>query len=146
MGLVELGLQVRLVAAAGAGAVGATALRHEAGDHAVELDAIVEAFAGQLLDARDMAGGQIGAQLDDNVAGAIAGVHGEGQKFVGHVCSLGSAQIAPGGFARLLLSAACPDRLAMTVEPSNDPLLTTGATDTVERDETRPFPMAATRR
>ena len=45
---VELGRQVRIARAAGAGAVRAAGLRHEAVDHAMEHDAVVEAFAHQL--------------------------------------------------------------------------------------------------
>jgi hypothetical protein len=37
------------------------ALGHEAGDHAVEHHAVVEAFLGQLDDAFDVARGQVGA-------------------------------------------------------------------------------------
>jgi hypothetical protein len=54
----------------------------------VEHDAVIEAFARQFDDARDVAGGQIGAQLDHDVAGlAVAGVEGEGEGF-GHVVCL----------------------------------------------------------
>src|SRR3546814_13642479 len=45
------------------------ALRHEAGDHAVKDDAVIEALAGELGDSLDMFGRQIGAQTDDDVAG-----------------------------------------------------------------------------
>ena len=44
----ELGLEVGLVGAAHAGAGRVAALGHEAVDHAVEDDAVVEAFLGQL--------------------------------------------------------------------------------------------------
>ena len=44
-----------LVGAARAGAGRVAALRHEAVDHAVEDDAVVKAFLGQLPDPRDMA-------------------------------------------------------------------------------------------
>ena len=58
------------------------ALRHEAGDDAVEHDAVVEAVAGQAGDALDMAGRQVGPQPDDDVA---AGGKRQGQGFgVGH--------------------------------------------------------------
>ena len=53
-----------LVRSARAGAGRIAALRHEAGDHAVEHDAVVEAVVGQLGDPLDMLGRQIGAQLD----------------------------------------------------------------------------------
>ena len=65
---IELGLQVRIVRAAGAGAVRAAGLRHEAVDHAVEHDPVIEAFVHQLLDALDMAGREIGAHRDHHVA------------------------------------------------------------------------------
>ena len=53
----------------------------------MELDPVVEPFADQFLDPRDVAGGQIGAQLDLDVAGlTAAGVEREGEKFVGHRC------------------------------------------------------------
>ena len=56
MGLaVELGLEL-LARAAGTGALRATGLRHEALDHPVEDDAVVEAVAHQVLDARDVTG------------------------------------------------------------------------------------------
>ena len=68
MGLgVELGLQVRQVGAAGAGAVRAAGLRHEALDHAVEGNAVIKALAGQSLDALHMAGSEIGTEFDDDL-------------------------------------------------------------------------------
>jgi len=77
---VEFGLEVGLVAAAHAGAGRIAALRHEAGDHAVEDHPVVEAFARERGDAFDMAGREIGTQLDDHVlVVAIAGVESEGQ-------------------------------------------------------------------
>ena len=78
--IVEFGLEIGLGGAAHAGALRAAALRHEAGDHAVELDAIIKAFADQFLDPLDMAGGQIGPQLDHN----IAAIERENQFFVRH--------------------------------------------------------------
>jgi len=46
--------------------------------------AVVEAFGDQLLDPRDVAGGQIGAQLDDDVAAlALAGVEREDERVFG---------------------------------------------------------------
>ena len=47
--------------------VGIAGLGHEAVDHAMEDDAVVEAFAHQLLDARDVAGREVGPQLDDDL-------------------------------------------------------------------------------
>ncbi|GLU24661.1 hypothetical protein SLE2022_405690 [Rubroshorea leprosula] len=64
----ELGLEVGLLRSRHAGARRIAALRHKTGDHAVEDDAVVEALARQLLDPRDMAGGEIGAQPDRDVA------------------------------------------------------------------------------
>ena len=61
--LVELGLEL-LAGAAGAGALRAAGLRHEALDHAMEHDAVVKAFPHQFLDPRDMAGRQVGPHLD----------------------------------------------------------------------------------
>ena len=79
--LAELGLQVGLLRAAAAGAGRVAALRHEAGDDTVEDDAVVEARIRQIGDARDMAGSEIGAQLD----GDVAAVEGQGQGLrVGH--------------------------------------------------------------
>jgi hypothetical protein len=78
--LVELGHQIGLVAATHAGARRIAALRHEAGDHAVEHHPIIEPFLRQLGDPRDMAGREIGPQLDDHVAA----VEGQGQFVVGH--------------------------------------------------------------
>ena len=65
---------------AGAGRV--AALGHEAGDHAVEDHAVVKAAVGELGDALDVAGREVGPQLDDDVA---AGRKGKGQAVgVGH--------------------------------------------------------------
>src|SRR5579883_396659 len=69
--LVELGLQL-LARAAHAGAVRAAGLRHEAVDHAMEHDTVVEAFADQLLDAGHVVGGEIGTHLDRH--GALGGL------------------------------------------------------------------------
>ena len=81
---IEFGLEIRLVAAAHAGAVGATALRHEAIDHAVECHAIVKAFIGKLGNPLDMARSQIGAQLyHDILALSVSGIEGESQR-IGH--------------------------------------------------------------
>ena len=82
----EFGLEVGQVGAADAGAGRIAALRHEAGDHAVEDDAVVEAAVGELGDALDVAGREVGPQLDDDVA---AGRKGKGQAVgVGHgACS-----------------------------------------------------------
>ena len=65
-----------------AGAGGVSALCHEAGDDAVEHDAVVEAVVRQLGDARDVLRREITAQLDDD----IAAVEGERQGFgkIGH--------------------------------------------------------------
>src|SRR3546814_1856970 len=60
----EFGGKIGLVRAAGAGAGRIAALRHEAGDDAVEDDAVVKAFVGELADPRDVLRGEIGAQLD----------------------------------------------------------------------------------
>ena len=60
--LAEFGLEIRLLGAAHAGAGGIAALRHEAGDDAMEDDAVVKALARQLLDPLDVTGGEIGAQ------------------------------------------------------------------------------------
>ncbi len=60
---VEFGLQL-FAGAAGAGAMRAAGLRHEAVDHAVEHDAVVKSFAHQFLDPRDVTGGEIGPHLD----------------------------------------------------------------------------------
>src|SRR5690606_1927397 len=57
-----------LARASGARAIGAAGLGHEAVDHAVEHDAVIEALACQLLDARDMIGREVGAHLDDDAA------------------------------------------------------------------------------
>jgi hypothetical protein len=51
----------------------------------VEHDPVVEPFVGQLGDPRDVAGREIGPQLDDHVAALpVAGVEGEGERVVGH--------------------------------------------------------------
>src|SRR3984893_5545116 len=68
--LVELGLEL-LAGAAGAGALRAPGLRHEALDHAMEHDAVIKSLAHQFLDPRDVAGGKIGAHLDGD--GSLGG-------------------------------------------------------------------------
>ena len=79
----EFRLEVAELGAAHAGPGRVAALRHEAGNHAVEGDAVVKAALGQRRDALDMVGRQVGPQLDDDVAAAGKG---EGQAFgVGHV-------------------------------------------------------------
>ena len=79
---VELGLEVGQVAAAAAAPGRIAALGHEAGDDSVEDHPVVEAVAGEAGDALDMAGGDIGPQLDDDVA---AGRKRQGQGLgVGH--------------------------------------------------------------
>src|SRR4051794_11678685 len=65
---VELGLEVRKVRAAAAGAGRIAGLRHKALDHAVERYAVVKALARERLDAFDVAGREVGAQLDDDAA------------------------------------------------------------------------------
>ena len=47
---------------------GIAGLRHEALDHPVEHQAVVEALAGQLLDSRDVFRREIGAQFDHHHA------------------------------------------------------------------------------
>ena len=47
----------------------------------MEDHAVVKAFLGIFDDARDMAGREVGAQLDHDVAAAV---EGEGKRFVGH--------------------------------------------------------------
>src|SRR6201996_4509039 len=61
--LAELGLEL-LAGTAGPGALRTSGLRHEALDHAMEHDAVVEALAYQFLDPGDVAGRQIGPHLD----------------------------------------------------------------------------------
>ena len=65
--VVELGGDVDARAAA-PGAVGVAGLGHEAVHHPVEDEAVVEALAGQLLDARDVLRGLVGEQLDQDLA------------------------------------------------------------------------------
>src|SRR5688500_15752713 len=84
MGLAaELGAKVGLGRAAGAGAGRIAALRHEAVDDPVEGDAVVKPLFGELANARDMAGGEIGPQADDDVAAAVE-VEDQGIELVGH--------------------------------------------------------------
>src|SRR3546814_6626746 len=59
---------IGLLRSAHAAAGRIAALRHEAGDDAVEDHAVVKAVAGKLLDPLDMAGRQIGAQSDNDIA------------------------------------------------------------------------------
>src|SRR5579883_1837133 len=65
----KLGFEVGILRPAGAVVVLPVAgLRHEAFDHAVERDVVVEAVAGELFDALGVIGREIGAQLDDDAA------------------------------------------------------------------------------
>ena len=66
--VVELGLEL-VARAAGAGAGGVAALDHEAGDDAVEDDAVVEPFAGEEDEAVDVLGRDLRVQLDADRAG-----------------------------------------------------------------------------
>ncbi len=63
----EFGLQVRQVRSAGAPAVRAAALRHEAFDHPVEGDAVVESAVSQRHQPCHMARRQVGAQADGHL-------------------------------------------------------------------------------
>jgi hypothetical protein len=74
-------LQIWLRRTAHAGAIGATALRHEAGDNAVKLHAIVKAFTCKFGDAGNVVGCQIRTQLDNNVAA----VERKGKCFIGPI-------------------------------------------------------------
>src|SRR5215212_4472745 len=58
----ELSLEIGLLRPAGAGTGRITALRHEAVDDAMERCAVVKPFAGQLLDALDVLGREIGPE------------------------------------------------------------------------------------
>ena len=78
----EFGLEVGLVGmAAHAGAGRIAALRHEAGNDAMEHHAIVKALLRIFDDAGDMAGRKVWTQLDDDIAAAV---EGKGQGVVGH--------------------------------------------------------------
>ena len=65
---VELGLEVRVLRSARAGAVRAAGLGHEAFDHAVKDDAVVEPLDDELLDVGDVAGATVRVHLDDDRA------------------------------------------------------------------------------
>ena len=65
----ELGRHVRQLRAAGAVARRVAGLGHEAGDHAMEGQAVVEALLGQRLDALDVLGREVRAQPDRDLAG-----------------------------------------------------------------------------
>ena len=82
MGLgIEFLLQIWLRRTAHAGAIGATALRHEAGDNAVKLHAVVKAFTNKFGDAGNVVGGKIRTQLDNN----IAAIERKSKCFIGHI-------------------------------------------------------------
>src|SRR5690606_4847546 len=83
----ELGPEVGLAGAAGAGARRIAALCHEVVEDAVEGDAVVEALLDQFADARDVARGEIGAHPDDDVAAGVES-EDEGVEIVGHRLSL----------------------------------------------------------
>jgi hypothetical protein len=74
-------LQIWLGRTAHAGAIGATALRHEAGDDAVELHAVVKAFTDKFSDAGYVVGRKVRTQFDNN----IAAVERKGKCFIGHI-------------------------------------------------------------
>ena len=86
---VEFGFEVGQFRSAHAGAGRIAALRHEAIDHAVEDHAVVEALARKLRNTLDMAGGEIGAEADDD----IAGVEGQGEGLGGHGMSLNGGKL-----------------------------------------------------
>src|ERR1700704_1136292 len=65
----ELGFQIGLLRSARTGSGGIAGLRHESGNDAVKDDAVIEAFLGQFLDARDVKGCQIGPERDLHRAG-----------------------------------------------------------------------------
>ncbi len=79
--LVELGLQL-LAGTAGAGALRAAGLGHEAIDHAMEHDAVVEALPHQFLDACHMVGRKVGTHLDGH--GALGGLQNQSVLVVCH--------------------------------------------------------------
>ena len=66
--LVNSALRSGRLGAALAGALGVAALGHEAGDHAMERQAVVEAAPHQRLDPLDMLRRKVGAQLDHDRA------------------------------------------------------------------------------
>src|ERR1700712_2484181 len=79
--LVEFSLEF-LAGAAGAGALRASGLRHEAVDDAMEHDAVVKAFAHQFLDPRHMARREIGPHLDGD--GSLGGFEDQSIFVVSH--------------------------------------------------------------
>src|SRR5262249_20953608 len=89
----ELGLQVRQVRAARAGAGGIARLRHEAWDHAMEHDPVVETLAREFLDARDMAGREIGAQRNDH--GPRLQIHDDGVFLIARHFSTVPCSVSP---------------------------------------------------
>src|SRR3954469_270972 len=64
----EFGRQVPVARPARSGGWGTPGLRHETVDHAMEHDAVVEAFVDERLDALDVFGREVGPQLDYDVA------------------------------------------------------------------------------
>ena len=72
----ELGLEVGQLGAAHAGAGRVARLGHEAADHAMEHDAVVEMLRDQLLDLRHVVRREVGAQLDGDPA--VLGVEVDG--------------------------------------------------------------------
>ena len=68
MRLGEFGGNVRQIGLAHASPGRIAGLRHEAVDHAVEDDAVVELALHKRLDLLDVLGREIGAQLDDDLA------------------------------------------------------------------------------
>ena len=73
--------KVGKLTAAHAGPRRIAALRHEAGDHTVENDIVVKAFARKLGDTLDMLRRQIGTQADDDIAGRQR----KGEGLFGHI-------------------------------------------------------------
>ena len=85
MGLAaELGGQIGLARAAGAGPGRVAALGHKPIDHAMEDNPVVKALLDQLLDPIDMAGRQIGPKPDHHIAAAVE-AQNQGVGIVGHV-------------------------------------------------------------
>ena len=60
----------------------ASGLRHEALEHAMKRDTVVELLSDEFLDALDVAGGEVRAQLDDDRT--LGGVERQRVLSVGH--------------------------------------------------------------
>ena len=90
------------------------ALRHEAGDDAVERHAVIETFLRQHDDARDMVRRQVRAQLDHDIAFGLAGLGLQVRNGENGEATAGGTRIA--GYLIDLIGLRCHKAIAVGVD------------------------------